>query len=72
MRLLLIIILGVFIVTYSWGWLTRVGEGQMDTKAYTELYNREVQEQFRYFLDDMEKLIEFLKKPLPQAQVPQF
>jgi len=65
MRLLLMIIVAVFLVTFAWGWVIHVHNGQMDIKSYTEFYWREVNDQFHYLVQEAEKAIDTVKKPMP-------
>ena len=65
MRLILIIITGIFLVTYASGWYTHVHNGSMDTLGYTQYYGREVNDQVHHFLEKAGKMIEEIKKPLP-------
>ena len=68
MKLLAVILLGVFLVTYAWGWLLSVPEEAMDTKSYTIHYLHEVDDQIHYFIEGVDAFINALKKPLPRAQ----
>ena len=68
MRLLLMIIVGIFLATFAWGWLTHVYNGPMDTKRYSEYYWSEVNDQFRYCLEEAEKIMDTVKKPVPKRK----
>ena len=68
MRLILVIIAGVFLVTYSWGWVIHVQDGLMGTKRYTEYYLNEVNDQIHYLIEESGKIIAFVKKPLPERK----
>ena len=68
MRLLLIIVLGVLFVTYTWDWIVLVPAGSMDTKSYTQYYCSEVVDQFRYFFEGVEKIAHSAKESLPRTR----
>ena len=68
MRLLLIVILGVLLVTYAWGWLVHVQDGMMTPSNYTEYYVREAKDDLGYFLEGLKKITAFAKKPLARRQ----
>ena len=65
MRFILTVIVGLFLVTYGWGWYVHVHGGSMGLARYTEYYGREVSDQFHHFLEKAGKVIEDIKKPLP-------
>lgn len=70
MRLLIIIVTGVFLVTYGWGWVVNVPSGTMDSLKYTKEYVRQAADQFQYALETVGKLAEFIQRPLERAKEP--
>ena len=72
MRLFLIIITGVLLVTYAWGWVLHVPDGQMDTPAYSEYYWQELKDQVQFVVKEAEMIIEISKNPLPRPKEMEF
>ena len=65
MRNLLVLIVGVFLVTFAWGWVLHVYQGNMDTRSYAATYWREVNHRMHRYIEKAEIIIDKLKKPLP-------
>ena len=68
MRLLLIVITGVFLVTYAWGWFVHVHDGLMTTGHYTQHYCEEVRDDVRFCLHEMARLAAFVKAPVVRPE----
>ncbi len=68
MRILLTIIVGIFLVTFAWGWAVNVPPGTMDTLSYTKYYGRQVNDAVFRVIREMGKMIELVKKPLPERK----
>ena len=65
MRNILMLIVGVFVVTFAWGWILHVYQGNMDTKSYTAYYLHEVNDRIHHTIEKAERVIDKVKKPLP-------
>ena len=65
MRNLLMLIVGVFLVTFAWGWVLQVYQGHMDTRSYTAYYWHEVNNRIHRYIEKAEMIIDKVKKPLP-------
>lgn len=63
MRLLLMILVGTLIFTFSWGWIMDVHYGHMNTDGYIHFYLIELQGIFQAFVDGAHKNFDLLFNP---------
>ena len=65
MRSLLILIMGVFLVTFAWGWVLHVYQGRMDARSYAAAYWHEINNRVHPYIEKAGRVIDKVKKPLP-------
>jgi hypothetical protein len=67
-RLLGVIIVGVFLVTYVWGVLVRVVDGTMTMKGYNAYYIHETRENISYVGELASKKFQAFSKPVRRGK----
>ncbi len=66
MKLLLLLIIGLLVVTFIWGYVMEVYYGPMSPQGYFNHYTREWGDGLRFVLEEGGRILKIAQKPIPR------
>ncbi|GEM_PF-4984673 len=66
MKLLVLLIVGLLLATFVWGYVMEVYYGPMSPQGYLDHYAREWEGGLRFALEEGGKILKVVKKPIPR------